>query len=580
MHSQTSFLKIILLTFCTLALWLCSVQLVQAATLSISPGTGVYTSGSTFTAQVIVNTQGSAINAAEGTLTFNPQELSVVGIAKGSIFSLWAVEPSYSNSAGTVSFGGGSPSGYTGAGGTILSVTFRAKGSGASKVSFKNGSVLAADGRGTNVLNTMNGGTFTIAAADVAPEPEVIEYVAQANTPGTPVITSSTHTDQAGWSSQTTAKLSWSIPDDVSAIRTLLNDSSGSIPTKVYEPAVSSIELPDLEEGVQYFHLQFRNAEGWGRVAHYRLAVDTKPPENFSIKPLPDADLSNPAQQFLLDIQDEGSGIAYFVVQIDGGDPYQYEDSTGSSTIALPELPPGHHSLVIEAFDKAGNSLIATHSFNILAFDKPQFTEYPSEINEEVIPVIKGVTRANSEVTITLKKQNTASQDQTYTVMSDQSGEFIFIPEGTLTLGVYTIGATAIDAYGAQSDPADEIKIAVQQPGYLAIGSFVVSVLSVIVPLVGLLVLLVLLLLYSMNRFRGMKAGVLRESHEAVAIVEKEFTALLKNLEQQKVVLEKSRKTKKITKAEEALLSETAQALRNAQKTITKEIEDVDAVIT
>ena len=162
---------------------------VKAATLSASPNTGVYTAGGTFSTRVVINTSGAAINAAEGSLTFDTQKLSIVSISKGSIFNLWTVEPTFSNTSGTVTFGGGSPSGYSGSAGTVLTITFRAKTAGTAKVNFRDGSVLAADGKGTNVLTSMSGGTYTIAAADVVAEPEVIEYVAPANTPGLPIIT-------------------------------------------------------------------------------------------------------------------------------------------------------------------------------------------------------------------------------------------------------------------------------------------------------------------------------------------------------------------------------------------------------
>lgn len=152
----------------------------QAASLSISPQTGVYSVGSTFSARILVNTSGGSVNAAEGTLSFNPKELSVVSIGKGSsIFNLWTIEPSFSNTKGTVTFGGGSPSGYTGSSGVILSVTFKVLAQGTPKVSFSQGSVLAADGRGTNVLSNMQGGTYTTSASASSPEAEaVIEYVA------------------------------------------------------------------------------------------------------------------------------------------------------------------------------------------------------------------------------------------------------------------------------------------------------------------------------------------------------------------------------------------------------------------
>src|SRR6056297_540052 len=145
-----------------------------AASLTFTPSTGVYTAGDVFTTRVVVNTAGAAINAAEATISFDPSELSIVNVQKGNTFTLWAVEPSFSNTAGTITFGGGSPQGYTGSAGTVLTITWRSKAAGTTRVTFANGSVLAADGRGTNVLQNMNGGSYTIATAAVQPEPETI----------------------------------------------------------------------------------------------------------------------------------------------------------------------------------------------------------------------------------------------------------------------------------------------------------------------------------------------------------------------------------------------------------------------
>ncbi len=118
----------------------------EASTLSLSPATGVYTTGSTFTVRVVVNTKGAAINAADGTLSFNPKELQVVSVSRASsIFNLWTTEPTFSNSAGTISFSGGSPTGFTGAAGTVMTATFRTLGAGSPRVTMSSGSVLAAN---------------------------------------------------------------------------------------------------------------------------------------------------------------------------------------------------------------------------------------------------------------------------------------------------------------------------------------------------------------------------------------------------------------------------------------------------
>ncbi len=554
-----------------------------AATLSLTPGTGVYTAGATFTARVVVNTGSDSINAADGTLSFNPKELTVTGVSKGAIFNLWTAEPSYSNTSGTVTFSGGSPTGYKGSGGTVISITFKANAAGSPRVSFSKGSVLAADGRGTNVLTTMNGGSYTIAAAGSTPEPEEIEYIAPANTPAAPSVRSSTHPDSAKWYTEKNAQLSWDVPSGVTGVRTLLDESPSSVPTKVYDTPIDSITLSDLEEGVSYFHIQFRNGDGWGKVTHYRLAVDTAKPAKFDIALQEGADLSNPSQTLVVQTEDATSKVQRFLIQLDGGEPFEYLDESGSSTIALPALEPGHHTLIIEAFDEANNSIISTFSFGVLAFDKPQFTEYPSEINEQVIPVIKGITRPNAKVKVVLTQTglgvSSASASREYEVTSTENGEFVFIPDGRLSLGVYELTAVAIDQYGAQSDVSDPVRIAVQQPGYIKLGSFVVSVLSVIIPLLALSALLVFGSWFLLLRLRSLKKGVGRETKEALSMLSAEFEKLQNELLHQKEQLEGARKTKKLTKAEAELIATLSTALEDSKKRVGKEIGDVEDLV-
>lgn len=551
---------------------------VFAATLSVTPSTGVYTAGGTFNVSVVLNTEGSPINAAEGQLRFNPKELSVTSVSRAaSIFNLWTQEPTFSNSAGTISFGGGSPSGYTGSRGAVMSVTFRALNAGTAKVNFSDGSVLAADGLGTNVLTGMSGGTFTIGAQAVQPEPETIQYVAPPNTPGVPEIRSSTHPDPALWYQAGTAELSWQLPSGVTAVRTLLDGNSGSIPTKVYEPPITSLTIEDLAEGVSYFHLQYRNAEGWGRVAHYRLAVDSSDPKVFELS-IPDgADLSNPIQTIEVLYEDDTSPLSRLIVQVDDSEAYEITELSSSSTFTLTELTPGRHSIIVEGFDAAGNSIVDTLSFSILAFDRPIFTDYPTDLNEGVIPVLKGLTRPNATVEVSLQK---TSEDVAIksTVEADGEGSFTFIPDGPLGLGVYRVTAVAFDANGAQSERSDEIRIAVQQPGYIQIGSLVLSVLSIIVPLIALVFLLVFIVWYSIFRFRRLRGAVSVESAEALQKLKSEFSELRAVLHNGETTLTESRKTKKLTKAEEDLLTLIHTELDDAESRVEKEITDITSL--
>lgn len=137
----------------------------QAATLGTNPSSGSYTVGKTISVRVIVNSSGQSINAVAGAVTFSNDTLTLTGISKsGSIITLWAQEPTYSNSSGTASFQGVTLNGYNGSSGTVVTLTFKAKAEGDATVSLSNAnsSVLLNDGQGTNVLTTTSGARFTI----------------------------------------------------------------------------------------------------------------------------------------------------------------------------------------------------------------------------------------------------------------------------------------------------------------------------------------------------------------------------------------------------------------------------------
>ncbi len=551
-----------------------------AASLSVSPTTGVYTTGSPFTVRIILNTAGQAVNAAEGTLSFNPQQMTVDRINQsGSIFNLWTIEPTYSNSAGTITFGGGSPRGYTGSAGTIMSVTFRPLAAGTAKLSFTNGSALAADGLGTNVLSSMGSGSYTLAAQSSTPEPEEIEYIAPANTPGAPNVSSATHPDSEAWYTNSTAELSWTVPAGVTGVRTGLSSSPSSVPTVVYDTPIASRTLENLEEGVQYFHIQFRNADGWGRVTHYRLAVDTEKPSRFDISMLDAETVGNPQPTLLFDVEDATSAVRRFIIQIDGKEAIEYIDETGSSTYQLPELEPGRHSVVVEAFDMAGNSIVSSYAFDIASFEKPVFTDYPNRIATDVVPVLTGSTRPDSDIRIEVTGVGATIEPQVYNVRSDEGGNFTFIPDGSFTQGVYDIKARSTDSFGAQSEWSDTIRIVVAAPGYLQFGSFLISALSLMVPLVALLLMLILATLYFIKRIRRIGGYIIKETEEAEASVTAAFSRLRSIVDTHAKALASSRKTKKLTQAESELITALRKELQESERRVKKEVGEVDDIV-
>lgn len=176
------------------------------ADLFISPSSGVYKVGEIFSVLINVNTGGKEINAATAQINFDNARLEIaeVGYTR-SIFTLWTEEPVISNAAGTIRFSGGLPNpGFNGASGAILRINFKPKASGQAAIIFSTGAVLANDGKGTNIVDSLKGGLYNIVAATSpaaapatipAPTAETIKAEKAINTP---IITEYPATLQAG----------------------------------------------------------------------------------------------------------------------------------------------------------------------------------------------------------------------------------------------------------------------------------------------------------------------------------------------------------------------------------------------
>jgi len=146
---------------------------VEAATLSINPTTLTTSVGNTITVRVVVGSGGQSINAISGQISFSSNLLSLSSISKNGVVTLWAQDPTYSNSTGSASFQGVILNGYNGNGGSVIELTFKAKAEGTATIdiSRSDSSVLLNDGQGTDVLSSTNGATITIGKAATVTTP-------------------------------------------------------------------------------------------------------------------------------------------------------------------------------------------------------------------------------------------------------------------------------------------------------------------------------------------------------------------------------------------------------------------------
>lgn len=158
---------------------------------------------------VAVNVRSDApTNVFSGIVKFDPAYLTVSSIDYNtSIADIWAVEPWFSQGAGTVSYAGGTTKvgGYTGTD-TLLSITFEPVQTGETNISIEDVTILRHDGLGTEVTETTPLDLlFTI-------EPAILESETVFNNPiagpKLQILNTSPDTDLNGDGKQSTADLS------------------------------------------------------------------------------------------------------------------------------------------------------------------------------------------------------------------------------------------------------------------------------------------------------------------------------------------------------------------------------------
>ncbi len=353
----------------------------QAADVLVAPATGTYTTGQTFTVAVRVSPAGSSVNAVEASLKFNPSVLSVVSISKeGSVFSLWTTEPAFSNTAGTITFGGGSPSPFT-AQSNILSVTFRTLAAGSGDLSVAKASVLAADGKGTDVFKNGSGGVYAVGASapaptptpapapipkpETAPKPESAsessdKAIVFGDPPRAPEIGSQAFLDPEIWYKNTEGVFAWTLPFDVNVVAVELSTSSENQPdtheSAVKDPPIDefTVSKETLVDGIQYLSIKYKNQVGWGAVLNRKIQIDTTAPDTFTIE-IRAANSTTGFPQLNFAANDGTSGIDFYEMTIADKEPLRVTPDEAKLGYLLKELEDGTYTIKVIAHDKAGN---------------------------------------------------------------------------------------------------------------------------------------------------------------------------------------------------------------------------------
>ncbi len=336
---------LLLFLFCLLS----SPLITSAASLSLGPTSGTFTTGSTFDVSIFLNSGEQPVNAVGAFLQFPPDKLQLVSPSVGkSIIGVWVTAPQFNNQTGEVSLEGVIPGGLKADNGLLTTLTFRVKSVGQAVVKFLNQSkVLLNDGVGTDALEKIQNGIYQL----VLPPP------------AGPLVASETHPDQSKWYPNDNLVLTWASGESsVQGYSYVLNEEPIDVPDDVSEGLRNGVSHKSLTEGRHFFHIKALRAGVWGETTHFAVLVDKTPPAEFPLEILPDPRTASrrPVMQFAT--TDNSSGFDHYELKLvslqasdklDQGEQSLFIETTSPyvpQTLAL-----GDYDVIVRAYDIAGN---------------------------------------------------------------------------------------------------------------------------------------------------------------------------------------------------------------------------------
>lgn len=565
-----------------LFLILFSVSGVHAANITVAPSTGNYKIGDTFSANVFISNNQEPVNAVSANITFTRDTLSLTSISKsGSIVDIWAEEPTFSNTSGTISFEGGMYNpGFSGLQAKVLTLNFKVIGDGSANIKVVGGEVLSNDGNATNVIGSLGSAIYNVTTAIPEPKkttPEAVPTVAVKNEANNtaPNITSSSYPDSTKWYSSRNAVFKWSTPSDVSSVSTLYSTNPTATPSKVYTPGINSKDFVVDNDGVFYMHVQYKNSNGWGPVSHFKFQVDSTAPTNLVATLKDGAVTSSLTPEIKITAEDAASGLDHIEFSVDSADvisvPYSPENIYN-----LPRSAAGKHTVKIEVTDKAGNTNSTTLDYIIKTIDPPLITDYSKNIEDARDLYIAGTAQPGQTVEVTLKDRDGKTSSETVTVGDDSVWRLDW--KGKINTGVYEMRARVIDTKGNASAYTDTKVIVVEHIALIRIGVFVMNWLSVVLIVVIVLIAAVsafAALWYSFVQFVRFKHRVRDRIKEIQDAVEENINGLKEDTEQFHSVLVKAQKKRELTKEETLMLKKFKKRLETTENEIESKLEEL-----
>lgn len=332
------------------------------STLRIQPDFGVYESGLEQKFSVVVDTGDESINVVSLGLLFDPEAVEIKALETASSTCTYIIENIIDSEKGRIDlscavlkFGGenGSLS--------VADVVLMPKRTGTFTLSFDLDStqVLASDGLGTNVLRAAANSSYQV--DDFDPQLSLdTNSISATSTKKSFIIFSPTHPNKSRWYNTKSAQFVWK--GRVGALYRYVFDSSPeTVPLQGTTTTGSSVRVAIPDDGIFYFHLQLASG---GPVVHYRVQVDTVPPNIVSFNMSSARVFAGDVVRFFFDAKDTGSGVQknYYV------DLGNHLFLPIGNQLFIPFLEAGEQKVTLRVYDDANNY---TEKTQIIYVEKP-----------------------------------------------------------------------------------------------------------------------------------------------------------------------------------------------------------------
>lgn len=317
------------------------------STISLRPNSGILDQHTEFSAAIVVDTGGEAINAVEAVIDFDPKKVIVRDIAMEKSFCApeHVVEKSINSRSGHVVIACIIPEGgFLGERGVVGELIIQPIKTGDFVLSFDDETeVLANDGLATNVLRFSENGSYqVIEISDYSPDSKFIT---------SPRVYSETNPNPEKWYAANEVKFFWSKKRKGDRFQYAFNDQPNYVPN--LEPFIGDnfASFPAVGDGVYYFHVAAERQGAVSPTAHYKVKIDN------TLPPTPVIKISNKravvGEVVRLEFFNSDERPSYqkgFYVSLDEGTFLPVLPQ-----LNMPFLEPGHHSIRLRVFDNAGN---------------------------------------------------------------------------------------------------------------------------------------------------------------------------------------------------------------------------------